>query len=349
MPENATLSGDGFRFYRWEEPGKEPVDLLSVTSLRKLAGEPYRLVRWQIANVVDVCMSTRTIVKVGPRGGISKVKVKDEYPGEFMRRMLASEGEQGRLDEIRKWVNESADEPRNMAARRGSIVHKLIEKNVAWDRIERPIVEQEFMALSARDRKSARAGVTDEDVLFVRHAVRNYADMRKSVPFVIVAREPQVFNLTAGYGGSADTILWFLPEDAKEGDIAFWQKRAFKGEISLWDVESVGGYLAVGDWKTAEDIHTDNIVQITAYGAGEFIGSNGIRDNRLTELLNATTRGVVVHIRPDLWDVGVFDFTEPLLYAMYAEVRFARFLAQFPEPKPLFTHTYSGKAEGDVE
>lgn len=346
-PANATLSGAGFRFYRWQEAGQdEYFDLLSVTSIRKLCGTNFGLVNWQLNNIIDTVMGTVKRPAIGKRGKPLKSKnvyAIDEYPSEFAKRYMAADAQQAALDELRKWTRESADEPRNIAARRGTIVHAAIEKNIAWDRIERPWVESEFMQLSSRDRASAKNGVTDDDVDFVRQSVRQYWDMRGAVPFVIISREPQVFNLTMGYGGSADTIIWFLPEGT---DVRSVPKAH---QITLADVERIGGYLAVGDWKTSKSVFTDHVVQVHAYGAGEFIGADGVRNHRLTELLQATTKGVIVHIRPTGWGVHVFPFTEEVFTGFAGSVAFARLLAKYPRANALFEANMTGGAIEEEE
>ena len=111
-PKDATLSGDGFRFYRWTDAATdEPTDVLSVTSIRKLCGEPYTLVNWQLANLADAALGTMKRVVVGPRGGISEKRLIQEYPCEFAQLYdAASVGElgtpaQSKIDELRRWLD----------------------------------------------------------------------------------------------------------------------------------------------------------------------------------------------------------------------------------------------------
>ncbi|MBA3583918.1 MAG: hypothetical protein H0W36_05205 [Gemmatimonadetes bacterium] len=341
-PQNATVNGDGFRFYRWQEAGSdESYDLLSVTSIRKLCGEQFSLVNWQLNNLMDTVMGTVKRPAIGKRGGPLKGKnvyVPEEYPSEFVERYLASDASQPKLDELRKWTREQADQPRNIAAMRGTIVHAAIEKNVQWSRIERPWVEAEFQNLSSKDKARAKAGVTDADVTFVRRAVANYWDMRRDVPFVIIAREPQVFNLSMGYGGSADALCWFLPEGHDGRDLP----KAHQLNLKL--IQSIGGYLAVGDWKTSQGVYTDQVVQVHAYGAGEFVGEDGVINHRLTDILQATSRGVLFHIRPEKWATHLFDFSDPVYRAFAGSVAFARFLAEYPRADKLFIENHTGFA-----
>lgn len=341
-PKNASLNGDGFRFYRWVDAitGEETA-VLSVTSIRKLCGEPFNLVRWQLNNIIDAVLGTQKRTVIGPRGGVSEKRQVFEFPSEFASKYDATEGTQGAIDEVRKWLNETADTPRNVAAVRGTITHAAIEGNVAWDRVERPYVEAAFAGLSQRDRTKMKNGVSDQDVSFVRNGVRQYWDMREHVPFVIIARELQVFNLTAGYAGSFDALVWMVPAD--------WGSKPLPKarDITLtWVKEHGGGtgQLVLLDWKTSKGVYTDQVVQAHAYLSAEFVGTDGIIDRRLTDLLLAARIGGLVHIRPNAWAVHLFKYEEATVRAFLGSVAFARFLAANPEPFSIFTTTIKGES-----
>lgn len=364
-PKNASLDGDGFRFYSWKDPETgEETRVLSVTSIKKLCGENYRLVAWQISNVLNVTLGVTKRTVIGPRGGKKDIYVRDgEFPGAFARQLLATEGKQGGLDALRKWARSAAEEPRDTAAVRGTLVHETIELNVKTDRIDFPYVESAVERLSARDRKkmATKGGVTQEDVDFVTACSRQYWDMRQNVPFVVLAKEPQVWNLTAGYAGSADVLMWFLGEwirvadDAKGEpvyvfaplsgvDTAALQKAANAGQITQADIARIGGSVTLGDWKTSAGVYTDQVIQVHAYLAAEFVGADGVIDQRLTDILNAADEAAIIHIRPEGWGVHFVHFEKPVLRAFLGSVALARFLATYPEADPLFTHTISGKA-----
>lgn len=349
-PQDASIRGKGnFRFYSW--PGgdsdlhrkynaTERTDVLSVTSIRSLCGMGFQLVNWQQANLIDAAMGTMKRTVIGPRGGVKEKRVLDIFPSEFVQKYLAGEGSQASLDEIRGWLRDTADAPRNIAARRGTIVHKAIEQGVGSLRIERPYVESVFETLSSRDRKNAN--VTDEDVDFVYNAVRQYEDMRANVPFVILAREPQVWNLTAGYAGSTDVLMWFLPEGS--GGTIEWQARADRGAVTVDDIRRFGGRVVLGDWKTSKDVQTDHVVQITAYTIAEFVGRGGVIDERLTEILSVIQHGALVHIRPNKWAVDFTNLEPEVVRAFLGQCAIARFLAKHPKPGALFTDTLEGVA-----
>lgn len=328
------INGGEFRSYRYDaEDGTPPVDLLSVTSIRSLCGEGFQLVAWKLANLADAALGTMKQTVIGPRGGVSEKRQVFEFPSAFVSDYLETAGAQTAIDDLRKRLRASADEPRALASRRGSIVHVAIERNVAWDRIERPYVESAFADLSARD----RAVATDADVAFIRAAVRQYADMRRQVRFVLIAREVRVVNLAAGYAGTFDALAWLLP-DGVTTDIT-------ADRVTVEDVERVGGKVVLLDWKTSKDVHTDSVVQVHAYLAAEFAVVNGERDERVTNLLTAATAGGIVHIRPNKWGLYLFDFNAEVVQAFLGSLVFARLLARHKEPTALFTESFEGRSE----
>lgn len=352
-PQDASINGDGFRFYRWEpKDGSEPTDVLSVTSIRKLCGESYQLVAWQIGNVVNVAtgMTKRTVI--GLRGGRKDVYVQDgPFPGPFMRQMIAGEGRQASLDSIRKWLRDTADAPRDTAAVRGTIVHEAIELNARVDNIDEAYIESAIGRLSSRDRKKmeTKGGVTAEDVDFVGLCVGQYWDMRAKVPFVILAKEPQVWNLEAGYAGSADVLIWFLPDGPTDARaIRGFQSMADRGEITQAVIEEIGGHVTLGDWKTSKGVYTDQVVQVHAYLAAKFIGHDGVIDQRLTDILVASNTAAIIHIRPEGWAIHFIDFEAAPLRAFLGSCAFARFVAMYPDPQPLFTHDLKGSLGEDA-
>ncbi len=345
-PKNSFTLQSGVRAYRWEPiDGSEPTDVLSVTSIRRICGHPDALVAWQLANILDVAMSTIKRTVIGPRGGVKEVRVIDEFPGEFLRRYMETEGTQAKMDDLRRWVRAQADEPRNIAAARGTIVHETIEKNIRADRVERPYVESAFSGLSDKDKKRVGNEVTDQDVEFVRSCMYQYEDMRAHVPFVILAREPQVWNLTAGYGGSTDVMIWFLPEGTPLNEVMAWQRAADKGTVTIETIRKYGGRVVLGDWKTSSGIFLDHVIQVTAYLGAEFIGTDGVVDQRLTDILEAMMEGALIHIRPDKWSVDYFPMREDILQAFLGQCIFARCVALHPSITDLFSSTEEGNAD----
>lgn len=393
MPRNATVSGDGFRIYQWAgateahanewgahllalgEPeddvairvarAQEPTDVLSVTSIKSLAGENFMLVNWKISNVVNLAMGVRKQVRIGPRGGVKEVYVKDgPFPGEFVTRMIESRGAQDKIDDHRRWLRQQADEPRDIAAVRGSVVHKMIEMNATLDKLDETLIRKFFAQQWAEEKRKVKPEVIDEDIHFVENAMRQYWTMREHVPFVIIAQEPQVWNLEAGYAGSFDVLMWFLGDFAEDGKtfiplpgydpateagraaIAILQAKARKQALDIGDVARVGGVLTLGDWKTSKGVYTSHVIQTTAYLAADFVGQDGVIDFRLTAILNATMRGAVIHIRPDFANVDWFDFRMDSNRAFLGSVAYARFLAFNKTPAALFDRSIRTVAEG---
>lgn len=339
------LNGKDFRFYRYDpEDGSDPVDLLSVTSIRTLCGEPYLLVRWKLANMADTVLGTMKRTTIGPRGGVRETRQVWEFPGEFARRYTETGGAQSKIDELRKWLTEKSDEPRNIAAARGKMVHRAIERNVAWDRIDRNYLESAFAELSGRDQRELARGINDEDINFVQNSMRHYWQMRAERPIVILAREVRVVNLTVGYAGTFDALLWILPDTLPRDD-------APKGHtVTVEDIARLGGRLVLVDWKTATDIHTDYVVQAHAYMSAEFAVVEGKRDRRVTDLLNAATEGGVVHIRPNGCRMHLFRYNEEVARAFLGSAIFARLLARYPEPAALWSETFvTGEPEEEPE
>lgn len=360
LPENASLNAAGFRMYAW--PGgdselhqkykaTEPANVISVTAARSVIGIPYQLQTWQLNNVVNLATGQRRAewrdYSKSTRGRAVKGYKKDgPFPGEFVTQMLATEGDEEKLRDVRAWLKTTADEPRDIAAVRGSVVHKMIEMRVPLKSLSEDIIRWYLDEQWLAEKRKVLPTVTDEDVDFVGNAVANYWDMREGVPFVIIAQEPQVWNLRVGYAGSADVLIWFLPEGETERR-AHWQTQADRKLVTKDVIGEVGGKLALGDWKTSPDVYTGHVIQGTAYLAGEFIGSGNYIDDRLSRILKATMHGLIIKIRPDGWEVDTFEYREDISMAFFGEIAIARFLLTHEHPSALFSETTSGQATED--
>ncbi len=342
-PQNARTLPGGIRVYSWPgSDGAEPVDVLSVTTIRRLCGVTMPLVNWQIANVVNLATGSRRMTFVGPRGGVKEKYVADgEWPGEFARRLADTNGDPEKIAELRRWLRDAADEPRDVAATRGSVVHKMIELNARLDQLTPEYITAKFEEQWASDKRKTALVVTEDDQNFVVNCMRQFWDMRAHVPFVILSAEPQVWNLTHGYAGSFDVLMWFLPPGVSKDDVP--------RQPTADDIRRIGGEVVLGDWKTSKDTYPDHAVQVTAYLAAEFVGSDGVKDDRLTAILHATMRGALVHIRPDEWSVEYIDFREDVLRAFLGSCAFARFLAMNPTLDNIVTERIAGKASGTEE
>jgi len=358
VPENASLNAHGFRLYGW--PGgsselhqkynaTEAANVISVTAARSIVGIPWQLQLWQINNVVNLATGQRRAewrdYSKSKRGRRVKGYKKDgPFPGEFVTRMLATEGDEPKLREVRDWMKVTADEPRDIAAVRGSVVHKLIEIRAPLASLSEDLIRWYLDQQWIEEKRSVLPTVTDEDIDFVGDSIANYWDMREHVPFVIIAQEPQVWNLRVGYAGSADVLLWFLPPEQAHR-IAFWQRLANTKMLTIEMIFETGGYTALGDWKTSPEVYTGHVVQGTAYLAADFVGRGDQIDDRLSRILKATMKGLIIKIRPDGWEIDTFDYREDVSYAFFGEIALARFLLTHEKPAELFNETFTGNAE----
>ena len=363
-PRNASIGADNFRYYQWtclkHDPNSGPgsdvcgecgrveanMNVLSVTSIRKLNGIPFNLANWMVSNVIHASMGTMQQVRIGPRGGVKKVNVVEQSPSDFVVMMhdayarATAAGHDSITAEdiarIRAWLRDKSDRPRDQAAVRGSTVHKAIELGVTAAEATPAWVEQAF----ANERYVS--AVVDDDVNFVKNCLIQHANMRSDVPYVILGREVQCWNLTHGYAGTFDCLLWMLPSWTPFEAVERWQTFADAGQVDLREVTRVGGTLVLGDYKTSGDTYTDNVIQLTAYLTAEFVGHDGIRDERMTDLLTAALEGCIIHIRPNGWALHYFPFREDVLRAFLGSCALARFLAAFPKPQPLFSSSVTG-------
>lgn len=263
-PPDAKVNSEGFRTYRWPTPQGE-VELLSVTSIRKLVGEPFGLVAWQIGKVVDRALS-------------------DDY----LAQRLAED-----FDPLRgkKYLKAATTEERDAAASKGIDVHGALELGFTLDQcndVTRPYVAQvhDFLAQTG---------------------------------FEIVRQEFQVFNLSAGYAGTADVMF-----------------------------RKPNGAYTLGDFKTSKNVYVDHLIQLHAYLAGEFVGAHGVKDDAFTEILHSTNEAGVLHLtgrEPHDWTWYEIPFSQDVLRAFLGSVAFARLLAAHKTPDGLFSGRVKGVAK----
>ena len=341
QPPNSFRLAGGGRGYRWEDPvTHEITDVLSVTTIRTLCGMPPNLVTWKVSNVVNLATGMRKVDYLGPRGGKKSRYINDgPFPGQFVEKMLATEGDEETLARVRKWLTDTADEPRDIAAARGTTVHEAIERGMTPTQVDEAYVRDAFA------RNMTAGEVTADDIAFVRDCIVQHADLRATVPYVILGKELQVFELTAGYAGSFDCLLWILPKGTSASVVKTWQKHADEGRTTLDKIKAIGGEVVLGDYKTSSGLYTDAVCQITAYLSADFVVVDGVRDDRLTEILRSSMKGALLHIRPGEWQVAFFDFRPDVLRAFLGSCAFARFLALHEFPSALFTSTVKGKVE----
>lgn len=131
-PPDAKINAKGYRTYRWGDQ-----ELLSVTSIRKLLGEPFGLVYWQIGKVADRAVSSEFLDRLMPI--LAGATVGD---GEFARNETAS---------LKKWLRAATTEDRDKAAGKGLDIHGAFELGLSPEECNeetRPYVKQGYHFLS---------------------------------------------------------------------------------------------------------------------------------------------------------------------------------------------------------
>lgn len=121
-PPDAKINPAGYRTYRW--PGEDGErELLSVTSIRKLCGEPFGLVAWQIGKVIDRAMTEEFREKINAYGNDDPLNA------------VA----------LKKWLRAATTEERDKAANKGLDIHSALEMGFSPDEANeqtRPYIRQ---------------------------------------------------------------------------------------------------------------------------------------------------------------------------------------------------------------
>ena len=269
-PPDAKINADGFRTYRWPVMADDGTvtnrELMSVTSIRKLVGEPYGLVAWQIGKVIDRALTD-----------------------EFRERAGATGEDAMDVATLRKWLRAATTEERDLAAGKGLDIHGALELGLAPEDCN----EQ------------------------TRPYIRQVHHFLAETGWKIAAQEFQCFNLSVGYAGTADVIF-----------------------------ETPDGRFVLGDWKSSKNVYVDHVVQLHAYLGGEFIGTAGKVDDRLTAMLAATESAGILHLNGKAehdWTWYDVPFSPDVLAAFFGSVAFAQLLAANKTPDGLFAGKRKGK------
>lgn len=174
-PRNARIDPDsGLRFYTWQ--GRE---LPSVTSVRSMAGVPFRLMTWHIARVCDRAVDE-----------LDTLNEMMSRPKKARERVL----EKNRRTETRRWLRSAAEEERDRAARRGTAIHQAAEHGLTPETVG-----------DWTDPETGIVVTADE----IRPKLRQYLSWLSDSGAEVLLKERQVWNLTYGYAGSFDMIVRF--------------------------------------------------------------------------------------------------------------------------------------------
>lgn len=115
-PRNARTDESGLRFYTWH--GRE---LVSTTTVRRMAGVPHRLHQWAISQVVKRATgNVWTLVKMLTRKRRARERVL----------------EKNRVEEAAKWLRQAATEERDAAAKLGTTVHDAAAAGIDINLVE---------------------------------------------------------------------------------------------------------------------------------------------------------------------------------------------------------------------
>lgn len=180
---------------------------------------------------------------------------------------------QNRIKEAKAWLRSAATEERDKAGDRGTRAHEAIAAD---------------LPLEACD---------DE----VRPYVRQWQDFVETTEAQTIWAERQVWNLTHGYAGTADRLI-FIPD---------WNGRPRR---------------LLTDLKTSKGIYLDHALQVIAYSLGDFVGEDDVVDEVATQQLHAADGMAILHLQPDEWELVEIRASDVLFSAFVASLIFANFL-----------------------
>lgn len=248
-PPNARTDPEtGLRFYAWQ--GRE---LPSATTVRNIAGIPYRLHTWTISQVVARA--------VEGHDELGAMLARERRPRE---RVL----EKNRIAEASAWLRSAATEERDASSKLGTLVHDACAMDVALDDLEpavRPRVSQfrQWLLRSGAERLASEfqvfnlaegyAGTADLLVRFPNGQVwlvdlktgkSTYAEHALQLTFYRMAEfsgrddvvDPHVTGLLRGASGMA--VLHLSDDD--------WEFRSIRLDQETWD--AARGLLRFATW-----------------------------------------------------------------------------------------------------
>lgn len=177
------------------------------------------------------------------------------------------------------------------------------------DERELKVLRANLRAATSGDERARLVGISvhraaslgqgpDEVPPEVAPKLRQYLDWRAVSGVEIVGSEFQVWNLTEGYAGTADLIGRFA-------------------DGSLWLL----------DLKTGSGIYADHYLQLMAYAMAEFVGSDDVVDERMTEILHRVSGIGIVHLGDTGWEFIAWKFMPEAWTAFRGLIRYAGFLS----------------------
>lgn len=275
-PPNSRINGDGLRHYTWQGQLYP-----SVTTVQRMAGIPHGLHQWAISQVVKRA--------TGEAETLNAMLTRERRKRE---RVL----EANRIEEASRWLRKAATEERDRAAAVGSAVHDAVAVGLSPNDIPDVL-------------ETLKDGVpVTVDGIAVRRRVEQFHDWLRASRGAVLAQEFQVFNLSAGYGGSGDLMVGFA-----------------------------GGRVVLVDLKTGTSVFVEHVIQLRAYEESEFSGRDDVVDVGVTGLLRDITDRGVLHLAEDHWEyIGLRDSPEAGI-AFRGLLTFASFMSQHPTLDGLVT------------
>lgn len=201
-----------------------------------------------------------------------------------------------------------ADELQRMLTRERRPRERVLEKNrmeeaSRWLRLAATEERDAAAELGTAVHDAAAAGL---DPMTVDEAVRprllQFRDWLAASKPEILATEFQVWNLTEGYAGTGDLLCRFT-------------------DGSVWLI----------DLKTGKGTYSEHLLQVLNYAMGEFVGSDDVIDQPLTDMLRSVSGVAVLHLADDHWEFKRLEVTPEAWTAARGLLRFAMWMHEHPD------------------
>lgn len=144
---------------------------------------------------------------------------------------------------------------------------------------------------------AATGKAVDEVAVALRPRLAHYLDWLDVSGAAILASEFQVWNPSVGYAGTADLMA-----------------RLRNGRVAMVDI------------KTGKGVWSEHLLQVIAYAKGEFVGNDGVVDERLTGYLREVSLVAVLHLTNEGWEFIVLDYDAAAWRAFRGLLLFASWL-----------------------
>jgi hypothetical protein len=172
---------------------------------------------------------------------------------------------------------------------------------------------------AVHDAAAAGKSLADVEPL-IAPRLRQYLDWLATSGAEVLASEFQIWNLTLGYGGTADLLVRM-----RDG--------------SIWLV----------DLKTGKGIYGEHALQLVAYLMAEFSGFDDQVDEELTALLAQASGMAVLHLSDEAWEFHSLTADAETWSAFRGLLAFATWMASHVSVDSITEVARSSKDEPDLE